>query len=149
LQANGIAPDTEAFTAVYDLNPSLRELKILGPQTTLQLPKVVGGPQLREKLQHDYLVMLTVDPQLREQLNRSAEILQQTPVAFEQMRPDRFPSTDASESKRNIASLGKWYAQIEKSFLRRTGPPLRRESLVQLRSEADRLNSLLKVAIQS
>jgi hypothetical protein len=149
LQANGIAPDAEAFTIVYDLNPTLRDLKTLEPQTTLQLPKVVGGRGLQEMLRHGYLVMLTVDPKLREELNRSAQALQRTAVSFAQLPADRFPAMASSESKKNVESLAKWYAQIEKSFLRRTGPALRRESLLQLRGEADRLNSLLQEAVQS
>jgi hypothetical protein len=149
LQANGIAPDTEAFTIVYDLNPTLRDAKILKPGTTLQLPKVVGGPILKGMLRHGYLVMLTVDPKLREELNRRAETLQARVATFAQLPPERFDSTDANEVKKNVESMGKWYAQIEKSFLRRTGPPLRHDSLVQLRDEADRLNSLLNAAVQS
>jgi hypothetical protein len=150
LQANGIAPDTEAFTVVYDLNPTLRDLKTLGPQTSLQLPKVVGGSELQAMLHGGYLVMLTVDPKLREELNRRIEVLQQAVGQFTLLPAERFPSTAESESAKNsVKSLGKWYAQIEKSFLRRTGPPLRRESLVQLSSEADRLKSLLEEAVQS
>ena len=79
--------------------------------------------------------MLTVDPKLREELNRRAETLQARVATFTQLTPERFDFTDASEAKKNVESLGKWYAQIEKSFLRRTGPPLRHESLVQLRDE--------------
>jgi hypothetical protein len=150
LQANDIAPDTEAFTVVYDLNPMLRDLKTLEPRTTLQLPKVVGGPGLQEMLNHGYLVMLTVDPKLREELNHSAEALQQAVAHFSLLPVERFPSTAESQSAKNkVESLGKWYGQIEKSFLRRTGPPLRRESLLQLQSEADQLNSLLEQVIQS
>ena len=52
LQANGIAPDTEAFTIVYDLNPTLRDAKTLKPGTTLELPKVVGGPMLQRMIRN-------------------------------------------------------------------------------------------------
>lgn len=149
LQTNGIAPDTEAFTIVYDLNPTLRDVKTLESGTTLKLPRIVGGPKLRELLKHGYLVMLTVDPILREKLNHSAEILQTRLAAFAKLPADRFDSTRAAEAQKEIASLGRWYAEVERSFLRRTGPPLRRQSLVQLQSEAERIDSVLQNAIDS
>ena len=40
LQANGIFPDSEAFTLVYDLNPLLRDVKDLKEGTSVELPKI-------------------------------------------------------------------------------------------------------------
>src|SRR5579862_5770596 len=39
LQTNGIFPDSEAFTLVYDLNPSLRDVKDLKEGTSVELPR--------------------------------------------------------------------------------------------------------------
>src|SRR5437879_3232053 len=40
LLANGIVPDPEAFTIVYDLNLNIVDVKVLTPGTSVELPKV-------------------------------------------------------------------------------------------------------------
>jgi hypothetical protein len=141
LQANGIAPDTEAFTIAYDLNPDISDLKSLPAGTRLDLPKVGNESAQQKLLQEGYLFQITVDPLLREDLNQRARILQE-------LSP-RFVAVAKSEAARNqISTLAKWYAQIEKSFLRRTGPPMRQETLLQLRNEVSILNSLGTRAVQ-
>ena len=40
LKDNGIAPDSEALTLVYDLNPSIRDLNSLPSNTQIRLPLI-------------------------------------------------------------------------------------------------------------
>jgi hypothetical protein len=49
LTAKGIEPDVEAFTVVYDLNPSLMNIDPLPSGVNLVLPKVTGGDKLQDK----------------------------------------------------------------------------------------------------
>jgi hypothetical protein len=149
LEAAGIAPDTEAFTVVYDLNPMLRDLKRLPAGTHVVLPKITSRAHLLKMLHSGNLVQLTVDPTLRQYLNTSAESLQQVAQRFAQLPTDRFDSSDKGQAIQNkVATLAKWYAQIRRSFLRRTGPPLRQQTLLQMHNEADVLNLLLNQALQ-
>jgi len=144
LQANGVVPDTEAFCLVYDLNPALRNIRDVKAGAVVQVPKIEGGHDLANKLGKDYLVALTVDPELRQALDQGIDELQTTASRFAALPPDRFPSpADAGPIQQNVAALAKWYSQIEKSYARRTGPPLRRQTLLQLKSEVDAMNSLL------
>ncbi|HEY1984084.1 MAG TPA: hypothetical protein VGG85_01670 [Terracidiphilus sp.] len=144
LQANGIVPDAEAFCLVYDLNPSLNDLKHLTAAGSIQVPTVSGGPELSGKIGKDYLVALTIDPEIHDQLNQRVDDLRELAARFAKLAPDRFESPAVSQkAQQNVAELAKWYAQIKKSYLRRTEPPLRRQTLVQLNNEAVTLNSLL------
>src|SRR5438552_1432653 len=76
LQANGIAPDPGAFALVYDLNPGLKDVNALPPDTFLQLPSIAGGEGLKKLLQDRDLVELSVDPEIRQALNQRIEALQ-------------------------------------------------------------------------
>ena len=147
LQRNGIAPDSEAFAVIYELNPTLRQLTSIAPGTTLQLPRLASDSVLAKVHENDYLAMLTVDPDFREALNRSAATLERTTTQFFERSTDKSRTSD--DLREDISSLGQWYVEIRRSFLRRTGPPLRRDSLVQLRLEADELNSILEAAINA
>jgi hypothetical protein len=46
-----------------------------------------------------------------------------------------------------IKALVGWFAYIQKTFLQRTGPPLRRQTLAGMRDEALALNSLLSTVV--
>jgi hypothetical protein len=54
-----------------------------------------------------------------------------------------------SQARTELGTLAGWYAQIDKSYRRRTGPPLRRATLQQLNDEAAALNALLYGATQA
>ncbi len=141
LQANGIVPDSEAFTLVYDLNPSLKDVKTLTEGASLQLPRIAGEAELRQLQEKQYLAKLTVDPEIRARMNASIQNLQVVVASANQISS---PGT-----QKQLATLAQWYAQIEKSYRRRTGPPLRRATLLQLNSEVVVLDSLLQTALQS
>ena len=140
LQANGIAPDPGAFALVYDLNPALKDLNGLPPDASLQLPSVAGGEGLK-KLQKDRdLVELSVDPETRHALNQRIEALQSLVPSIPQVTAD-------ANAQEQIKRLIGWYQQIERRFKRKTDPPLRQTTLIQLRNEADLLNSILEGAL--
>jgi hypothetical protein len=146
---NGIAPDTEAFTLVYDLNPRFRDLKSVSAGGILELPLVGGPTELAQLKRSGYLVQLTIDQELRAELKASTDRLHAVTQDFMQHSPKPFASaTEPTPNKRadtqeQIATLSKWFDQINTSYLRHTGPPLRRRTLVQLRDEAGVLVSLL------
>jgi hypothetical protein len=141
LQANGIAPDSEAFAVVYDLNPQITDLNALVPETPIQLPSVIPAQALTEIRKARYLVEMTVDPELRRQLNTQIESLQQFGTAVGQL------TTDPNVQLR-IKNLLGWYQQIEKRFKRKTDPPLRQSTLVELQSEASVLNAIFQDAVR-
>src|SRR5260370_36901684 len=141
LEDNGIVPDSEAFTLVYDLNPGLKDVKTLTEGASLQVPKIAGEIELQQLKAKHYLAKLSIDPEIRDQLNASILNLQEAVPSA-----GKVSSIDALKQ---LTTLAKWYAQIEKSYRHRTGPPLRRATLQQLSGEAAALNSLLRSALQS
>jgi hypothetical protein len=56
-------------------------------------------------------------------------------------------ATAEPSAQSQVKSLIEWYQQIQRRFKRRTDPPLRQATLIQLLSEADLLNSLIKGAL--
>lgn len=148
LTANGIEPDVEAFTVVYDLNPLLKQIDPLPRGDNLVLPKVIGGKKLQEKLQSGYLVTLTVDRSLRDELAKSASDLQDSSSQFAGLPDDRFTSPSVREvMMSNIRALAVWSAYTQKTFLQRTGPPLRRQTLLGMHDEFLALNSILSAIL--
>jgi hypothetical protein len=141
LQANGIAPDSQAFTVVYDLNPSVTDLDSLPPNSVLQLPVVTGGEQLKSLLRNGDLVRLTVDPEIRQQISQLAQSLQGFAPSVSQLSSD-------AQTQTELKDLIAWYGQVDKRFRRRTDPPLRHETLLEMRDEADVLEKILAKAHQ-
>ena len=140
LQANGIAPDPGAFALVYDLNPGLKDVNALPPDTFLQLPSIAGGEGLKKLLQDRDLVELSVDPEIRQALNQRIEALQLLVPSIPQVTAD-------ANAQAQTSSLIGWYQQIEKRFKRKTDPPLRQATLIELRNEAALLSSILEGAL--
>jgi hypothetical protein len=141
LQANGIAPDSEAFALVYDLNPSVKDVNSLAPGAPIHVPAVAGGPQFQNLLRTGALVELTVDPEVRYQLNQSIEALQTVGPSISQL-------SSQSQTQAEVGDLLRWYLEIERRFKRRTDPPLRRGTLLQMLDEAKLLESILVAARQ-
>jgi hypothetical protein len=142
LKANGIAPDSEALALVYDLNPSVHDLNSLAANTQIFLPSIKTTNVELNKFLHDgYLVEFTVDPEIRQELNSRIDTLQglKSQVAS--------ATTDAVAIKQSEQAIV-WFAEVERRFKRRTGPPLRRATLNQLNDEAYQLGSLLQGAIR-
>ena len=149
LSAEGIEPDVEAFTLVYDLNPSLKAVDPLANGLNLTLPRARGGNRLRDKLQHGYLVMLTVDRPLRDELGKTASELQDISARFAKIPAEQFTDPSTSEMMtKEVKALASWFAYVHKTFLQRTGPPLRRQTLQGMRDEALALNSILAEIIE-
>lgn len=140
LQTNGVAPDPGAFALVYDLNPALRDVNRLRPDTVVQLPSILSGNGLSKLLQDRNLVELTVDPELRHELNKRIEALQLLIPSISQL-------TEDANVQSQIINLIGWYQQIEKRFERKTDPPLRQPTLIELRDEADLLEAILGNAL--
>ena len=143
LTANGIQPDVEALTLVYDLNPSLKKLDPLPESVNLVLPKL-SGEALEQILRGEYRVVLTVDRTIRDEMAKSLSELQELSTRFAALADERFANPSGrGASERNVRELVVWFEHIQRTFLQRTGPPLRRQTLLGLRDEAAALNSIL------
>ncbi|MBF0559543.1 MAG: hypothetical protein HQL08_12285 [Nitrospirae bacterium] len=150
LLQNGIAPDDEAFTLIYDLNPAIKDFKDLSPGAKLQLPKIAGQHKLKLLKNMNYLVELTVDAQLRGKLNDMSDRLTEAARIFAQLPSERFALPDKHlETLKQIETLARWYVYIKKSYLQRIGPPLCRQSLQNLYAEAEGLTMLITAATAS
>jgi hypothetical protein len=134
LKSNGIAPDSEAFSLVYQLNPKISDLNQVTPDMVLTVPTVQGDATLKKFLQQGDLTQLTVNPSLRQGLDQQIDTLSANSTNFKTI-----PDTDTQDQ---LQSLVKSYQLIEGSFKRRTGPPLQPQTLIQLNSEAEILNRL-------
>ncbi|WP_263350614.1 hypothetical protein [Acidicapsa acidisoli] len=149
LTANGIEPDVEAFTVVYDLNPSLNKIDPLSAGTRLVLPKANGGEKLRQALGSGFLISLTVDRALREELAKSTAELHDLSIRFDGLPAERFLNpSDKDVMTARIRTLAVWLAHAHKTYLQRTGPSLRRETLTGIHDEAQALNALLAVILK-
>jgi hypothetical protein len=144
LMANEVEPDVEAYTLVYDLNPLLSQIDPVPTGLLIVLPKIRGGDKLEEMFGQGYRVMLTVDDGLRKEIAQSASDLQELSRRFESLSDNRFANASIKQAMvSNIRALADWFAYIQKSFLRRTGPPLRRQTLVGMRDEGRAIGSLV------
>lgn len=144
LTANGILPDVEAFTVIYDLNPWLKQIDPLPSGVSLVLPKVTAGDKLQRKLKDGYLVMLTVDRTLREELATNISDLQNLSGRFISLSSERFTNPLAKKVMTdNVKAVTVWLTYSQKTFLQRTGPSLRRQTLLGLDDEALAINSIL------
>src|SRR6266851_4950683 len=56
LTARGVEPTPEAIGAIYDLNPTLDDIRNIKPGTTLALPKLTGDPALRAAISRGYKI---------------------------------------------------------------------------------------------
>ena len=133
LMKNGIAPDSEAFSLVYQLNPTISDLNRIDPNTVLTVPAVEGDETLKKLFQQGDLTQLTINPALRHSLNQQIDTLAANFATFT-------PLPDA-ETQQQLESLVKSYQLIETSFKRRTGPPLQPQTLTELNSEVAILNN--------
>jgi hypothetical protein len=140
LKTNGIYPDSEAFALVYDLNPTLSDLNfVLG--THLQIPAVASQSDLARLKASGDLARVTLDPELRSTLGKSTEKLQGL--------VNSSAGQTGTATQGQLKSIAAWYMQIDRSYHRRTGPPLRSETLHQLTDEAAALNAMLESAAQT
>lgn len=148
LETNSIRPDAEAFTLLYDLNPSLERADPLPSGTRLVVPKVVGGTQLKEALRTGHIVMLTVDRSIKETFGCNTRAITALSVQFSNLDRSRFADPgkrDASVS--SVQELALWFEHVRKTFARRTAKPLRQATLRQIHNEADVLKSILESAL--
>jgi len=129
LQSNGIAPDSQSFAAVYELNPSIQDLNKVAPNTTIIVPSVVADPNLRAKLNNGYLVELTLYPELRRSLNQRIKDFRVACASIAKLTKD--PNSQAQ-----LRDLLNWFNQIGSRYNSRTDPPLRRDTVVAMNEEA-------------
>jgi tetratricopeptide (TPR) repeat protein len=146
LQANRIAPDGEAFALVYDLNPTARHGKKLEPGTKVLLPKLSSERALKDLSLKGYLVLLTLDPELRASIERELETTRSLAGAFASL-PDAGSPDKYARVKEHTAYISSSFAEMQRRFARRTSPPQRKATLEQLHRELEVINALLQKAL--
>lgn len=65
LKDRGIKPDGDAYALVYQLNPSVPDLRKLGEDSVLVLPELRGGPQTARLRAVSYLAIIDLSPEKR------------------------------------------------------------------------------------
>lgn len=138
LKTNGIYPDSDAFALVYDLNPSLTKLDPLDSGTTLTLPKIKGNDKLYQALKNGYSVMLTLDAELKLQLNNLIDDIKKILKNFS------YSSIKNKHIVRSIKESSEWFEYINKTIARRTARPIRKVTLIQILYEAESFRNILR-----
>lgn len=145
LEANGVQPDNEAYTLVYDLNLGLEKIDPLPNNVRLVLPKVSGGPLFQRAREGGYLVMLTTDAKIKAQLSSSAGALNVLSPRFAQLERSRFAVPASREECIGfVQDMTGWFGHMSKTIAQRTAKPLRRVTLMQIANEADILRHILE-----
>jgi hypothetical protein len=145
LKANGIRADVEGFTLLYDLNPGLLKPDTLPAGRKLVLPTIVGGAELKQKLGHGYVVMLTVDKQIKDEVRSDAALIEKLAAGFAALPTARFANADRSQATiEAVKQLAIWFEHIQRTFAQRRARPLRRETLLVIKDEAELLRSMLE-----
>jgi hypothetical protein len=146
LQAKRIAPDGEAFALIYELNPTVRDVRELGHGAKLLVPELSSDAALEDLRRRDLLVLLTLDPELRASIEREVEKLQPLAAAFAGLPAAGFSAPYAC-AKEQTAYILNSFAEMRRRFVRRTSPPQRRATLEQLRRELETMTALLQKAL--
>src|ERR1700722_6611524 len=116
LRTRGIKPDAEAGTLVYDLNPQITNLNAVGSEQNVYLPVLMPRREGQQLIKTGYLVELTVDPEIRTELNNQIENLQRLAPSISALKFD-------TETEKQIARTIEWFGEVKIRFKRRTGPP--------------------------
>ncbi|MEW6737567.1 MAG: hypothetical protein AB1489_40165 [Acidobacteriota bacterium] len=147
LKTNGIHPDVEAYSLLYDLNPNLKKIDPLPSGDSIKLPSIKGGEQLKEKLRNGHIIVLTVNKQLKDELSALAIKINSL---YKQIK---IKQNNSNKTKQKLidylADLADWFLYIRNKFLQRTGPPLRYETFLQIRNEAELLTHLMEKMLNS
>jgi hypothetical protein len=149
LRAQGIRPDAESYTLIYDLNQSLENLDNLPRGTRIVVPSVTGGPRLRQKLKSGYLIMLNVDKRLKDTLAGNIVALRDLSKRFAALNP--ISLADPSRQKDSINAVQEsvdWLAHMQMTIARRSAKPIRILTLRQITNESDILRLILEAAIK-
>ena len=145
LENQGILPDSEAFTLLYDLNPAVERLDKLANGTRLVIPYL----SKKQRPSNRYVILLTVDKPLKAKLNADVDALRILSSGFSALSPERF--TDPNSKAETIAlvkELVHWFSRMNEIIRRRTAKPMRRITLQQIIDEASVLRSILELSVK-
>lgn len=144
LETNNIQPDSEAYTLIYDLNPTLEKLDGLAPGTSIYLPKVVGGQEFQKAVANGFRVRLTVDPQIKAELKQHATAISELNIGIGKLGRDRFANPKKREETiAFVRDLAYWFTHISTRYEQHRGRPLRQITLLQIVAEAELLRLIL------
>jgi len=148
LEATGIDPDSNALSLVADLNPQLRNLASPRPGMKIVMLQVLATGALKEQLTSGHLLVLTVDPELRREIHDSVTQILTLGEQFPRLPSDVF--TTPGQQALLVSQVGDlltWYAAIRNASDRHKDPPMRRDTMQQLRDEARAFSTLLAKAV--
>src|SRR5258708_3548836 len=106
LEGERIRADSEAYTLLYDLNPSVERLDQLPNGATLVIP-YLGE---RERPSNGYVILLTVDKAWKDQLNADVDALRSLSISFDALTSKEF--ADPNNQRKTIAAvdeLVRWF----------------------------------------
>jgi hypothetical protein len=148
LKANGISPDADAFGLLYDLNPKLDKLDSLAPGTELLLPKVQSGGSA-PALPAGYLLALTVDKKLKDELLTKLDALNSVTASAPRLEVARF--NDAEDRRIVLATIADLNQSLEviANVIAGKVRPVSSEMLNQIKAEVEMLQPTLAGLAQS
>jgi hypothetical protein len=148
LEARGIVADNESYTLLYDLSPDLNNPQELAPHSKYKFPRVVGGQVLNKSLKEKWLVLITIDQNLKFKLANKSRTMRLLAARFGRIGKHKFNDPKTSKStKRYVKDLARWYTLIHQTIAQRTAKPIRRIRLEQIVNDAESMNRLLSRAV--
>jgi hypothetical protein len=143
LRTNHIAPDVEAFTVVYQLNPSVTTLSDLN-LSQIRLPIVRGGPELVTLFGAGYIVALTVDSTTKAAFSQNVERLNGFVQDSSRLSAARFEDpSKASAAVVSLRLISDRLNRINERVVQRYGRAIPSEVLRQLNGDARHLGDVL------
>ena len=144
LQSNGIYADANSLGLIYDLNPGVDSLASPKPDSTLILLKVAGGRELQKQLSSGYLVALTVDQKLKDDMRKNVERLTALAPRIASLEPNRFGNAGAKEAVvKSIDNTMSSLKVVKRGLAPNSQFPLSNEILTQIAGEVEILLSIL------
>lgn len=144
LKAEGFHADSEAYTLLYDLNPSVERLDLLPNGAKLVIPSLPA----HEKIGRANVILLTVDKPLKDQLIADVSALVDLSTKFAALKSSQF--ADPDNQKKTISAVQemvRWLSRMSEIIGRRTAKPMRRATLQQIVNEGNVLRLILELSV--
>ena len=140
LRQRRIAPDVDAISLVYELNPSIEDLGLLPPNTRVAVPELVfHNPS---NFNTDYSVQLRLDSSKRDRLSAQVDALQLSIPNLSAILDDR-------DTISHLDSLLHWFTDIQRAYRQRLGPPQRLHTLSQLLAESTKVRTIVDEGLRN
>jgi hypothetical protein len=143
LRNNRIFPDVEAYGVVYRLNPDLATLNDLSV-AEIRLPTVHGGQELERMFSNGYIVLLTLDVNVKQSFSKSVKRLNVLVQDPSHLDGGRFANSSTTvDSIQSVKLIADRLNRINERVTQRYGRAIPAEVLRQLDGESRHLNDIL------